>query len=491
LLVEGPLEQEVVDIRSMDFTRSGRKLRAALQNVPVNSNILSVSSSNNGSNWAVNFLPRAVGAAYSKPAITVDPNQLPFFAYWNQSKYLIGRNSRPGTTGWKSATINDTVSEGAFFGPPTIAAYSDGRYYAAWTDKIVGTIHGLYFSESNDFGRNWSADVMVSETDHHAENACMGVDGSGNLYLVWDDQEDYRAFFDIKFARRGPSTGTPTPPGPQVIHVPVGGTSFVSNDPLGLVEGYIPSPYDEMWATCRWPTVAPSSAAIQASALQGAGALFELTATDSMSNPITHLTQPMTLTVRYLDDGSVPTDTLRLCWWNGSAYVEDGITQTAHTTYAVTSLVDHFGTFQLMGEGPGPTSTPTPTDTPTPTSTPSNTPTDTPPATPTPAPTASPTASPTATATPTRTPTVSSTPTATATPVDRSFIYLPCVMRSGAQTYIVTAADELPLHLPVLLQPLDRGHEATWPDHRGERNAQQSTQLRDQSARKESTVHDG
>jgi hypothetical protein len=50
-------------------------------------------------------------------------------------------------------------------------------------------------------------------------------------------------------------------------------------------------------------------------------------------------------------------------------------------------------------------------------------------------------------------PTATSTPTATVTPVDTWFIYLPCVMRSGAQARAVAAAGGLPLYLPAVLRP--------------------------------------
>ncbi len=48
LVLEGLYDGEVVDIRGMDFARAGYSLRAALHNVPVDSNILSASSANNG-----------------------------------------------------------------------------------------------------------------------------------------------------------------------------------------------------------------------------------------------------------------------------------------------------------------------------------------------------------------------------------------------------------------------------------------------------------
>jgi len=88
------------------------------------------------------------------------------------------------------------------------------------------------------------------------------------------------------------------------------------------------------------------------SALQSAGVWFDLSATDEYGDPLIDLVSPMTITVSYLNDGSIPTDTLKLYGWNGTEYVDDGITQIARTDDAVTSTVDHLTLFHLMSEGP-------------------------------------------------------------------------------------------------------------------------------------------
>jgi len=350
----GPYDSEYVDIRGMDFARAGSSLRAALHNVPVNSDILSASSSNNGANWGVGSLPHPVGVGESEPSITIDPYNMSFYAYHSGTGRLTALNSRPGTEGWQAASINDSPSLSEIWGPATLAAYKDGRYYAAWTNKMDGsTIRSLYYSESNDFGRSWSADVRVSEVNHHGEEASLGVDDSGNLYMVWHDQLNYVGFFDIMFSRRGPSTGTPTPPDPVIVSIPTGGGTITSNDPLELVTGYVPPTWDDVVMELRYKPSLPGAAdSIQASTLQSAGVWFDLSATDEHGVPLTNLASPMTITVGYLNDGSILTDTLKLTWWNGTEYVTDGITQIACTDYAVTSTVDHLTQFHLMSEGP-------------------------------------------------------------------------------------------------------------------------------------------
>ena len=65
-------------------------------------------------------------------------------------------------------------------------------------------------------------------------------------------------------------------------------------------------------------------------------------------DPLIDLVSPMTITVGYLNDGSVLTDTLKLYGWNGIEYVDEGITQISRTDNAVTSTVDHFTLFNLM-----------------------------------------------------------------------------------------------------------------------------------------------
>ncbi len=347
----GLYDGEDVDIMEMDFARAGSSLRAALHNL--NSQILSASSTNNGKNWGIGQLPHVVGVGQYEPSLTIDPYNMSFYAYHSGTTRLTALNSRPGTEGWQAATINATAAV-EIQGPAALAAYKDGRYYATWTQKIDGSsIRSLYFSESNDFGRNWSADVMLTEANHHGKHSSLGVDDGGNLYAVWYDQEDYRAFHDIMFSRRGPSTGTPTPPDPVIVTIPTGGGTVTSNDPLELVTAYVPPTWDEVIMELRYkPALPVSAASVQAGALQSAGVWFDLSATDAYSVPLTELVSPMTITVRYLNDGSIPTETLKLTWWNGTEYVTDGVTQIARTDYAVTSTVDHLTLFNLMSEGP-------------------------------------------------------------------------------------------------------------------------------------------
>jgi len=349
----GPYDSEFVDIRGMDFARAGSSLRAALHNLPVNSDIMSSSSRNNGKTWAVGRLTTATGIGESEPSLAVDPYNMSVYAYHSGTAWLTAKNSRPGTDGWKKSTINSTSAE-EILGPAALATYKDGRYYATWTQKMFGSsIRNLYFSESNDFGRSWSADVMLTEAEHHGKHSSLGVDDDGNLYAVWYDQENYKGFHDIMFSRRGPSTGTPTPPDPVIVNIPTGGGTFTSNDPLELVTGYVPPTWDDVIIELRYkPTLPASVNSVQDSDLQSAGVWFDLSATDGQGDPLIDLVSPMTITVRYLNDGSIPTDTLKLYGWNGTEYVDGGITQISRTDYAVTSTVDHLSLFNLMSEGP-------------------------------------------------------------------------------------------------------------------------------------------
>ncbi len=349
----GPYDAEFVDIRGMDLARAGSSLRAALHNVPVNSDILSSSSRNNGKDWSVGRLTTAEAVGESEPSLAVDSNNLSVYAYHSGSTRLTAKNSRPGAEGWKTSTINSESAED-IVGPAALAAYKDGRYYATWTQKVSGSsIRRLYFSESNDFGRSWSADVLLTEAKHHGKHSSLGVDDGGNLYAVWYDQEDYRAFYDIMFSRRGPSTGSPTPPEPVVVSMPAGGGTITSNDPLELVTGYVPPTWDEVIMELRYKPSLPTAAdSVQASALQSAGIWFDLSATDGQGDPLIDLVSPMTITVDYLNDGSLLTDTLKLYGWNGTEYVDEGITQIARTDHSVTSTVDHLALFNLMVEVP-------------------------------------------------------------------------------------------------------------------------------------------
>ncbi len=79
---------------------------------------------------------------------------------------------------------------------------------------------------------------------------------------------------------------------------------------------------------------------------------FDLTAAISETGqPVVNLEQPVTITVRYTPqevDGAIE-NTLGLYWYNGTAWVRDGITTVGRASGVLTSTTTHFTTFAVLG----------------------------------------------------------------------------------------------------------------------------------------------
>ena len=110
---------------------------------------------------------------------------------------------------------------------PDLAAYKGGRVFVAWSYLPEGAlVRSLYLGESNDFGGTWKTPIMVSQENHMAEDPSLEVDGSGALYLAWEDRPRTKCCTDIVFSQRGASTDTSPPPEPVAEIVPPGGQHY-------------------------------------------------------------------------------------------------------------------------------------------------------------------------------------------------------------------------------------------------------------------------
>ncbi|MBI5096044.1 MAG: exo-alpha-sialidase [Nitrospirae bacterium] len=84
-------------------------------------------------------------------------------------------------------------------GQKGIAVYKDGsgitNVYAVWSDDSEG-VSRIWFARSSDGGATFDAPIAVDEgTSPEQISPAITVDGSGNVYVVW---EDYRDLGDAK-----------------------------------------------------------------------------------------------------------------------------------------------------------------------------------------------------------------------------------------------------------------------------------------------------
>jgi hypothetical protein len=80
----------------------------------------------------------------------------------------------------------DLFDVGISYSIPVVAADALGNVNLAWPDNVPG-ITDIYFSRSLDNGANWTQPVNVSNTNINSSRPDIAVDGSGKIYIVWED----------------------------------------------------------------------------------------------------------------------------------------------------------------------------------------------------------------------------------------------------------------------------------------------------------------
>jgi hypothetical protein len=69
---------------------------------------------------------------------------------------------------------------------PTMSADSSGGLHLVWSDSSPGNFE-VYYRKSADGGATWIANRRLTWTAGFSEVPALGVDTSGNLHLVWQD----------------------------------------------------------------------------------------------------------------------------------------------------------------------------------------------------------------------------------------------------------------------------------------------------------------
>lgn len=112
---------------------------------------------------------------------------------------VLVRNPAPG--GGDSGSLNFTILDDPAFQSPVTISANTGRYlsprialdntgnvYVAWYDApAVG--NDIFFVRSADNGATWGTPVNLSVNTTSSRNPDIAVDGSGNICVVWRDQD--------------------------------------------------------------------------------------------------------------------------------------------------------------------------------------------------------------------------------------------------------------------------------------------------------------
>jgi len=167
-------------------------------------------STDGGATWSANVQVNddiGLGEQYGyNPSMTADGSGNVYVA-WEDGYYdssddhfyadIYFAKSTDGGTIWSA---NTQVNNDAGFADqyaPSLAVDSSGNIYAAWKDER-NKYSDIYFAKSTDGGATWSTDVTVDNDTGLASEPSLAVNGSGNLYVAWDDRSWN---YDIYFAK--------------------------------------------------------------------------------------------------------------------------------------------------------------------------------------------------------------------------------------------------------------------------------------------------
>lgn len=170
-------------------------------------NISFMKSTNEGDTFSdpINVNDEESDGGCSFPAMAVDNddniyvvwqdyrNHLPSKESSNPDIYLAKSNDGGESFG-PNIRVNDGISLASQWNPD-IAVSEDGGVYVVWQDARNDQSGGdadwdIYFAKSNDGGKSFDDNVMVSHDETHSSqsNPRIATDSSGNIYVVWADQ---------------------------------------------------------------------------------------------------------------------------------------------------------------------------------------------------------------------------------------------------------------------------------------------------------------
>ena len=146
------------------------------------------------------------------PSIDVDASGNAYAVWADDSSgdWQVYFSSRPSEGSWGTISRVDDSPSGA--SKPCIAIDSTGIIHSIWWDARHGGGTNIYYSYRNLSGTWISGERVNPSTLNAVENVDMGVDSSGNVYIVWDDRLNGEFQADIYFTYRSSNTGNWTAP---------------------------------------------------------------------------------------------------------------------------------------------------------------------------------------------------------------------------------------------------------------------------------------
>ena len=121
------------------------------------------------------------------PDATIDSSDNPHIV-WNDdlsgNYEIYFKNSLDGGENW-STVKRLTYTSGSSL-EAVISAGAANNIHCAWYDDSTGVCE-IYYKRSTDSGTTWLAPKRLTWTPRHSKHPAIASDGSGNVYIVWDE----------------------------------------------------------------------------------------------------------------------------------------------------------------------------------------------------------------------------------------------------------------------------------------------------------------
>jgi len=177
---------------------------------PGNSEIYYAKSTDGGVTWPNGQRITWTSGSSGSPVIAVDSSGNPHVVwsdYTPGNSEIFYKKSTDGGATW-IANRRLTWTSGYSY-DPVIAIDLSGNPHVVWVDNTPGN-YEIYYTKSTDEGVSWTTRKRLTWTSGSSGNVDIGVDSSGYLHVVWED--DTPGFTEIyyKKSKDGGATWTTT-----------------------------------------------------------------------------------------------------------------------------------------------------------------------------------------------------------------------------------------------------------------------------------------
>ncbi|TLZ66760.1 MAG: PKD domain-containing protein [Methanobacteriota archaeon] len=181
-----------------------------------NQDIFFSKSTDGGLSFSANVRVNDITANFqTQPDIAVDSTGL-IHAVWTDGRNIGSTgpdiyyaNSTDGGLSFNPSQRVNNDAVAAEQGEPAIAVASDRSVYVVWTDpRNAARSTDIYFSKSTDLGATWVPNLFLNDDGGNRPQSApdVAIDGTGTVYVVWQDSRDTNTGPDI-YATRSSNGG--------------------------------------------------------------------------------------------------------------------------------------------------------------------------------------------------------------------------------------------------------------------------------------------